>query len=144
MDPVADDMKNFQQLVEDNGFLFNDYEVTTEDGYKLHLYRIRTDDRKAGDPAVFLQHGFGDSADAFVIHTVDKAPAFQLATAGFDVWLGNQRGSKHSIGHETLDLASEEYWQFTFQEFGEYDAPAMVEKALSVSGVSNLTWIGHS
>ena len=70
-----------------------------------------------------MQHGIFDSADCFIMHTVDKAPAFQLAAAGFDVWLGNQRGTKHSLGHETMDLKSKEYWEFSISEFGDFDAP---------------------
>jgi hypothetical protein len=46
------------------------------------------------------------------------------------VWLGNQRGTKHSLnpGHTTLNPSSDEkYWQFSFVEMGDYDAPAQVD-----------------
>ena len=99
--------------------------VITSDGYILNLYRIKDPaNTKPGAPVVFLQHGITDSSDAWIMHYPDKAIAFQLARAGYDVWLGNQRGTKYSIGHTTLSPKSKEYWQFSWTEMGEYDAPA--------------------
>ena len=62
------------------------------------------------------------------MHHPNVAPAFQLVRAGYDVWLGNQRGTKHSMEHLTLDYRKDrEYWLFSFTEMGEYDDPAMVD-----------------
>ena len=73
------------------------------------------------------------------------APAFQLARAGYDVWLGNNRGNKYSIGHQTLSTKSKAYWSFSFTELGEYDAPAQIEYALKTAGVQKASaYIGHS
>ena len=81
MDPDPDDPliprgegKTFQKIVYDAGLEFLQYSVTTQDNYILTIFRIvdYKTDREAGKssprPAVFLQHGFGDSADAFVMH----------------------------------------------------------------------------
>jgi lysosomal acid lipase/cholesteryl ester hydrolase len=78
------------------------------------------------------------------MHYSNVAPAFQLVRAGYDVWLGNQRGTKYSKAHKWLDPNSKEYWQFSFTEMGEYDATAQVEYALSSTGRSKATFIGHS
>ena len=50
-----------------------------------------------------------------------------LAKAGYDVWLGNTRGSKFSTEHETMSMYDHEYWEFSFSEIGLYDLPAMVD-----------------
>lgn len=54
----------------------------------------------------------------------DKSLAFRLATAGYDVWLGNNRGTKYSMGHTTLSNKDKAYWEFSYTELGLYDAPA--------------------
>jgi len=73
------------------------------------------------------------------------APAFQMVRNGFDVWLGNSRGNKYSTGHTSLDPKSKQYWQFSYTEMGEFDAPAQIEEALRVSGVAKVSaWVGHS
>ena len=79
---------------------------------------------------VFLQHGILDSADCWIMNYASKSLAFVLAKNGYDVWLGNQRGTKYSIGHTQLSTKSKEYWTFSWQEMGDYDAPAQVELAL--------------
>jgi lysosomal acid lipase/cholesteryl ester hydrolase len=74
---------------------------------------------------VFLQHGVTDSADCWIMHYPEKAPAFNLVRAGYDVWLGNQRGIKYSLGHIKYNYKTDKkYWEFSFTEMGLFDAPA--------------------
>jgi lysosomal acid lipase/cholesteryl ester hydrolase len=75
--------------------------VTSQDGYHLAIYRVYDKSKKRGPP-VFMQHGLFSSADTWVVHKADS-PAFLAAKAGYDVWLGNNRGCKYSRGHDTLD-----------------------------------------
>ena len=74
-----------------------------------------------------------------------KAPAFQLINAGFDVWLGNSRGNKYSLGHTQLDHTNDRmYWQFSFIEMGQYDSKAFVDYIIKTTGRFKVTVIAHS
>jgi len=42
----------------------------------------------------------------------ERANAFILARAGYDVWMGNNRGSKYSNTHMTLSNKEKAYWDF--------------------------------
>ncbi|GMS92791.1 hypothetical protein PENTCL1PPCAC_14966, partial [Pristionchus entomophagus] len=71
-------------------------------------------------------------------------PAFILADAGFDVFLLNHRGSRFSKRHATLSTSYKTFWQFSLDELAKYDAPAVIDKVLQLSGQHGTYWIGHS
>lgn len=93
-----------------------------------------------------LMHGFVDSSDTFCINGRDKSPAFILADAGYDVWLPNSRGNKHSLGHKTLNsLVDIEYWKEAVGfHIAKYDIPTFIEHAKAVSGVDSISIMAHS
>jgi len=92
------------------------------------------------------KHSFiQDSSDAFVLHHEEKSYSYVLANSGYDVWLGNNRGNKYSRNHTVLNPDKDNnYWNFTFQEMGKYDLPAMFEYILNQTNKKNLTYFGHS
>ena len=97
--------------------------VKTTDGYHLYVYHI-WDKSKNGIP-VFMQHGLFSSGDTWMVNRA-KSPAVIAAKAGYDVWIGNNRGSKYSRGHDTLDPNRDfkAFFDYSFFELGLYDAPA--------------------
>ena len=120
--------------------------MDTKDRYRIKIFRIRneTSEDSFPKPVVFLQHDFADSADAFVMHNPKDAPAFRLIREGYDVWLGNSRGSKHSLLHKEYNYTNDaRYWDFTFTDMGFYDLPAAIDFVRSFSGKSKITYLGH-
>ena len=79
----------------------------------------------AVETAITIVKSSTPAADA--ISQADIAPAFQLARAGYYVWLGNSRGSKYGNSHITLNPNDQkdqnEFWKFSFEEMGDYDLP---------------------
>lgn len=145
---------DFMGMCRNHGYDVESYTVTTEDGYQLLVFRIpngkATQDevltRSSAKPVVFLQHGILDSADTWVNNSPDLAPAFILADAGYDVWVGNSRGNYYSRHNTKLDpdKDKEAFWDFSWTDMGLYDLPAVITKALDVSGAKKLSYIGHS
>ena len=65
----------------------------------------------------------------------DVAPAFVLARMGYDVWLGNSRGNKYSLGHTTYSTKDSAYWQFDWEDMGQYDIIANFEYMVAKTGI---------
>lgn len=76
-----------------------------------------------------MMHGLVDSSDGWVVND-ELSPAFLLAEAGYDVWLGNNRGNKYSKEHLYLKPTSKEFWDYDWEEIGTYDVPAMTDYIL--------------
>lgn len=92
-----------------------------------------------------------------------KFSGFILAKAGYDIWLGNIRGTYYARKHVTLIPELKQFWNFryydasvsfivtafafslrSFHEIGVYDIPAQLDLVKNVTGTKNITYIGHS
>jgi lysosomal acid lipase/cholesteryl ester hydrolase len=89
------------EIMAEHNILYESHNVTTEDGYINQMFRVRNPKAQMGkkSAAILVMHGFLDSTDTFCINGRNNSIAFMLADAGYEVWLANTRGSKHSLGH---------------------------------------------
>ena len=100
---------------------------------------------------ILLLHGYTSGAITWFKRSDESLPviASQLYEEGYDVWLGNSRGSRYSRKHDYLDpdLEDEYYWDFDFNDMAENDVPAMVKKTVKTSLRSQsecMLWISES
>jgi hypothetical protein len=130
------------EIIKAKGFGYEDFEVTTKDGYELTVMHVKG---KKGGPVVFLMHGLFSSAETWILNG-DNSVAFLLANAGFDVWMGNNRGSLYSRKNDHIDPDTNPkvFINYSFYESGLYDAPKMIDLVLLKTGKQKLAWIGHS
>lgn len=141
--------KNMFEMAETRGYYMEEHFVTTPDGYILNMFRIPNGkkSRNTADskPAVILQHGLLDSSFTWVNNFEDESLAYILADAGFDVWMGNNRGNRYGRNHTTLvPDTDEQFWMFTWDEMASLDMPAMVHYVTDVAEVDSVGWVGHS
>lgn len=137
--------QTFEQIVTGAGFFYEEYTVTTADGYILDVYRIKSKDTEAGAPVVFFQHGLLSCATTWIIHYPDLAPAFVMVKNGYDVWLGNNRGTTFSRKHIKLNPDKDrKFWAYSFTELGDFDLPAQIDFVLEKTKAEKLSYVGHS
>ena len=111
----TDYFKNLFEIANDYGFDNECHTVQTQDGYELNMFRIKDPRTPDNAPVIFLQHGIFGTAENWTSNS-DLSPAFLLAKAGYDVWLGNSRGSKYSRSHLEFDPNTDgEFWDFSWQ-----------------------------
>lgn len=58
--------------------------------------------------------------------------------------MGNTRGNTYSKNHTTLSPHKGPFWNFSWEEMGIIDLPAMIDYVLEQTGQNNLYYIGHS
>jgi lysosomal acid lipase/cholesteryl ester hydrolase len=147
-------MRTIKEIVEARDFVFEEHSVVTDDGYKLKMHRLYSNNDDDGTiqddkPVVFMQHGLRQSSESFVLND-DDSLAFGFATLGYDVWLGNNRGNPYSREHVKYDPHRREwedagkFYDYSFYEMGKFDLPKMIDYVLIETSRDKLSYIGHS
>ena len=93
-----------------------------------------------------MQHGYGGQASSWVNGGLfNPSLPLRLVDEGYDVWMGNNRGSPYSnVNDQDGQWSLEERWDFTWAEMGLYDMPAQIQKVLDETGKPKVTVIGYS
>ncbi|PKA49876.1 Triacylglycerol lipase 1 [Apostasia shenzhenica] len=128
------------------GYPCVEYTVETKDGYLLTLQRVlhgKVASREYHGLPVFLQHGLFQGGDTWFLNSVEESLGFVLADLGFDVWVGNVRGTRWSHGHITLSEHDHAFWDWSWQDLAMYDLSAMLKYVYNETN-SKVLYIGHS
>ncbi|XP_068898516.1 lipase member J-like [Tenebrio molitor] len=131
-------------IIQRSGYKLERYVVTTSDGYVLTLFRIppeEGDNRKNKQP-IFLQHGIASDSAIWV---TTGSLGFILADEGYDVWLGNHRGTPNSQEHTKYKSSDPEYWNFNLDDSSANDLKASLNEVARVTGKKgSIIYVGHS
>lgn len=138
---VADDVS---LAVKNAGYRGEFHKVKTEDGYILKVHRVLPKLHSVHKGSAFLMHGLFRNSSDYLASGAKIALAYYLADHGYDVWLGNARGTKYGNEHEKHSPNSKEFWKFSFHEIGLYDVSAMLNFMLDHTKESKTFYVGHS
>jgi pimeloyl-ACP methyl ester carboxylesterase len=134
----------FSSIAQSVGYRSESHEVETDDGYVLRLHRLLPTKGSVHKGSTFLMHGLFRNSSDFLSSGSQVALAYYLADNGYDVWLGNARGTKFCTQHVKHSYKSREFWKFSFHEIGLHDVSAMLNFLLQQTKETQTRYIGHS
>lgn len=140
VDIPEDAAMNFNDLAHKYAHKCEEYDLITEDGYILKLFRIPGDESKP----ILSIHGAVDSSDSFILRG-NSSLAVALAKDNYDVWAINLRGNRYSRRHTTMNPDTDsKFWEYSVHQFGYYDLPATIDFILNKTKQNRLSAIGYS
>lgn len=147
------DAADFVELCAVFGYEAEEHIVPTQDGYLLGLHRLPFRKGRTGlytegptaKPVVYLHHGLLMNSEVWVSLTAEqRCLPFRLVEQGYDVWLGNNRGNKYSKKSMRCSPLSQNFWNFSIDQFAFFDVPDSIEYILNTTGQSSLSYVGFS
>lgn len=127
---LSDQKSLCSQLVQPAGYPCAEHQIQTKDGFLLGLQRVSSCDgdlEKQKGPPILLLHGLFMGGDAWFLNSATESLGFILADNGFDVWIGNVRGTRWSHGHTSLSEDEKEFWDWSWEELALYDLAGMID-----------------
>ncbi|XP_037526255.2 gastric triacylglycerol lipase [Rhipicephalus sanguineus] len=138
------------ELVKDMGYSCQTKAVATEDGYIVEVDRVWQNttatlfnEDARGNPVLLVPGMLDDSATWFLNYPSQSA-GFMLADKGYDVWAMNTREAAKRCHHKEWDQSDPRYWEWSFNEIGQFDVAAAIELALTTTGASTLAILAFS
>ena len=141
-----DEITNYyKDYIKTLGYKLEEHEVITEDFYKLSLFHFVPKFPVDPNKVVYLQPGFMCVAWVFLQNGKDSLP-FLLMEKGYDVWIGHNRGTIHSLGHVSKNSqeSNSDYWDFNLDDYALLDLPSNIEAVKQKTGAKKISYIGHS
>lgn len=59
---------------------------------------------------------------------IEEPLPLKLLDQGYDVWMGNSRGTRYGAINQKYSSANIRYWDFTFEQMGTQDLPALIDR----------------
>lgn len=112
--------------------LLNAYTVETPDGIAIKLWRLLGIFNTS--KPVLLMHDLECSSREWFVGLDNESLPWKLWYAGYDVWIGNNRGNY---------MGSTDRWEWTFEEMADIDLPAIIEAVLMVTNAVSIVYVGH-
>ena len=137
------------------GYEWEAFNATTEDGCILTIFHII---RKTGSdfkptrpevPILIMHSSMMDGTSWFVLRDAfgsDNIPLpIALWRAGYDVWIGNSRGTKYSLKTEPSTPGPENasYWDYSL-DVGQLDSTAFIELIKNQTGREMVNYVGYA
>lgn len=135
------------------GYTWEPHKITTDDGFILTTFHLtgkvneETEPRTESLMPVVLKHGYlCDSVTWFgnPDEYVMKPIPIRLFDDGFDIWLGNDRGTQYCQEHITMNKHEPEFWSWSWAEMGIYDDVANVEYIKNITEKDKVSYLGVS
>ncbi|TVY30172.1 putative lipase [Lachnellula hyalina] len=150
------DASDFVDICALFGYYAEEHVVQTGDGYLLGLHRLAwrrgEEELKVNHGrnslkknVIYMHHGLLMNSEVWVCLTDEqRCLPFKLVEAGYDVWLGNNRGNKYSkksVHHSPTDIP---FWNFSMDDFAFHDIPNSIGYILDTTSAPSLSYIGFS
>lgn len=151
-----DEYRNTSEIIRSRGFVSEEHDVVTSDGFILTIFRIKNPNFDRVGKPVLLMHPLLSESSAYLINSgfgfvnestseVGNNLGFELAKRDkFDVWLANVRGNTYGLKHRNLTKSDKRFWEFSFDEHAAYDIPAIIQYIQNQTAQQKIDFVGHS